>query len=414
MLNIRKTIAGLAIFSLPLGSVFAQEEEDRLTFSAKGFVDTYHAVRAHDSCDLMSSRSRVRLEGRVARGGGSAFVSANATYNALLPEQTGVFLREAFVEGECKGWNFRLGRQIVTWGVADGLQLTDVVSPMDYTEFLAQDYDDIRVPVNAVRLCTVSEHFRSEVLWVPVPEFFVLPTDPGNPWNIKMNGLPCQFVEQRPSKLLENGDFGARLCFNYSGLDFSLAALRTFNKMPAFQVLGLTPEKQLLLAAEYRRLTMLGADFSFPLDKFVIRGEVAEYLGALQTCSVPGKAPLSRNQTQMLVGVDWYPGNYWTLMLQYNHSVVDNYSPTISAYRNQGMVVLNISKELCHNLLKLNTFGRIDCANNGGFFFRFNADYLLTDQLTLSAGYDWFRAESGTFSMYDSNDECYVKGKFSF
>ena len=45
----------------------------------------------------------------------------------------------------------RLGRQFVIWGAADGVRVTDLVSPMDMTEFLAQDYDDIRMPVNALR-----------------------------------------------------------------------------------------------------------------------------------------------------------------------------------------------------------------------------------------------------------------------
>lgn len=80
-------------------------------------------------------------------------------------------------------WDIRAGKQIVTWGVADGLRVTDLISPMDYTEFLAQDYDDIRVPVGALRARYIHDVWSVEAVLVPVPEFFKIPTDPSNPWS---------------------------------------------------------------------------------------------------------------------------------------------------------------------------------------------------------------------------------------
>ena len=119
------------------------------SWQLKGLVDTYHAFRSEKPNDWMSSRTRLRGEVGKNFAGSSLFVSFNATYNALLKERTGFELREAYLDHRQEHWGFRLGRQLVIWGAADGVRITDLVSPMDMTEFLAQDYDDIRMPVNA-------------------------------------------------------------------------------------------------------------------------------------------------------------------------------------------------------------------------------------------------------------------------
>ncbi len=114
------------------------------SWQLKGLVDTYHAFRSEKPNDWMSSRTRLRGEVGKNFAGSSLFVSFNATYNALLKERTGFELREAYLDHRQEHWGFRLGRQLVIWGAADGVRITDLVSPMDMTEFLAQDYDDIR------------------------------------------------------------------------------------------------------------------------------------------------------------------------------------------------------------------------------------------------------------------------------
>ena len=160
------------------------QDEDSLRVGVKGFVDTYHAVRTEQPNDWMSSRTRVRGEVSVEKGHAGAFVSANLVYNAILKERTDFQLREAYAYYSDQHWDLRAGRQIVVWGVADGLRLTDVISPMDYTEFLAQDYDDIRIPVGGLRLRYSHEKWSLEAVAVPVSSFFELPTDTENPWSV--------------------------------------------------------------------------------------------------------------------------------------------------------------------------------------------------------------------------------------
>lgn len=354
--------------------------QDGLAVSVKGFVDTYHAVRAGSPGDWMSSRSRVRGEFQLEKDGGGAFVSANLVYNALLKDLSGFQPREAYAFWGNPHWDIRAGRQIISWGVADGLRVTDLISPMDYTEFLAQDYDDIRIPVGALRVRYLRDSWSLEAVAVPVAEFFKLPTDPANPWSVGM--LP---PEIRPDPVLKNAEYGARFCCFLGGVDFSLMALRTWTKMPELQVDHIG----------YHRLTVIGGDVSIPLGKFVFRGELADNI-----------SDGGSHQGNALAGLDWYPGADWNVSAQFNHTWQKEGTPS-------SLVTLRVSKALFNNALTLSSFAYAD-VREGGVFNRFSADWGLTDQIHAFLGYDYFYADGGMFLLYKDNSEIWVKLRYSF
>jgi len=368
-------LGGLAVF-FTAGRLLAQEEFD---LSFKGFVDTYHALRTESPGDWMSSRTRARGEFRLERSGGGIFLSANLVYNALLKDQSGLRLREAYAYWENPHWDIRAGKQIIVWGVADGLRVTDLISPMDYTEFLAQDYDDIRIPVGALRLRYLRDSWSLEAVVVPVPEFFKLPTDPANPWSV--GTLP---PEVRPDPLAKNMEYGVRFACFPGGVDFSLMALRTWDKMPVFLVDHLG----------YQRLTVIGGDVSIPFGNFVFRGEMADNIRAQ-----------GGHQGNVLAGLDWYPGLDWNVSAQFNHSFGAGDCVTLATLR--------VSKALLNNALTLSTFAYADLRNLG-VFNRLSADWTASDQIHVVLGYDYFHADEGMFARYARNSEVWMKLKYSF
>lgn len=387
-----RSVIVLALLLCTIPRPVVAQDEDAVRFGIKGFVDTYHALRTERPNDWMSSRTRVRGEFSVEKGHCGAFVSANLAYNAILKERSGFQLREAYAYYSNNHWDVRAGRQIITWGVADALRLTDIISPMDYTEFLAQDYDDIRIPVNGLRLRYSREKWSLEAVAIPVNSFYDLPTDSKNPWSIGSVSIGAE-----PAFKICNMEYGGRLSFFLSGIDFSFSALHTWNKQPVIcNGVG-----------EYRRMTMLGADMSVPIGKFVVRGEVAEYLDEAQSASVCQEVPRSAS-TNALLGIDWYVGNDWTLSAQYMHKYV-----AWGEHRNSGLATLRIAKDLLHNTLSLQTFAYID-VTNGGLFNRFSIDYALNDQLHAIVGHDLFHADAGMFSVYKKNSELFLKFKYSF
>ena len=383
---------------------------DELQVQVKGFLDTYHAARTEGKGEWLASRTRARGELTLEKGGARLFVSMNAIYNALLKEQTGITLREAYLSYANAHVDLRAGRQIIIWGVADALRLTDQISPMDYTEFLAQDYDDIRTPVNAFRLRLVRQAFNVELVCIPVSDFFTLPTDERNPWAAHIDApMPYTFDldSRKPKTRLRNVEFGGRLSVNLSGIDFSFCGLHTWNKMPAFSYAVDPSGASMTVVGHYRRLTMFGA-----VGRFVVRGELAANLNEVQNAEF-GSEVQGRNVFNALLGVDWYAGNDWMLSAQYAHKHVGGSLAGLSVLRNTGVATVRVSKELFRNTLALSSFAYID-VSHGGVFNRLSCKYDLNDQISLTAGYDYFHADAGMFAMYSRNSEVWVKLKYGF
>ena len=385
--NLYTTVLGLSLCCST--GLWAQDESAGLQADVKGFVDSYHAVRSESPNDWMSSRSRVRGELTLSHGQAGAYLSANLIYNAVLPDKTGFALREAYLTHNTPHWDVRVGRQIVTWGVADGLRLTDVISPMDYSEFLAQDYDDIRIPVGGLRIRYGRERWNLDVVAVPVAEYFVLPTEANNPWSV--GALPP--IEQ-PRHRLYNMEYGARWSAYLSGMDLSISALHTSQKTPELY------RGQLC----YRRMGMVGGDLSVPIRQVVVRLEVASYL-------------YDEGATHALLGLDWYMPGSCTLSAQYAHQLKRKGEVDVNTgrrgSRQSGLATLRLSKDLCHSQLNVQTFAYVD-GTNGDVFDRTSADYALTDQIHLLIGYDILHADSGQFYLYRHNSEAWIKAKYSF
>ena len=399
-----------------LQETYDKDSDDALQVRVKGFLDTYHALRTTENTDWMASRTRARGEVRLEKGATALFVSLNAIYNGILKERTGIELREAYLSYTKGNLDLRVGRQIVIWGVADALRLTDCVSPIDYTEFLAQDYDDIRMPVNGLRAKYTLGAITAEAVFNPVTNFAVIPTDLRNPWAMRFpyTSLPysIDLESGKPEKRLKNMEYGGRITVNLSGVDFSVSALRTWNKLPALRMGMTTDGKSLHIDARYHRMTMLGADCSLPIGQFVIRAEVAKYINEAQNATM-GCEVECRNALNTLIGIDWYPGNDWNASLQYCHKYTSGNLERLPIYRHAGIATARLAKELLQNTLKLSTFAYVD-VTNGGIFNRFSASYSLNDQIELTAGYDYFHADKGKFQMYSKNSEAWVKMKYSF
>jgi hypothetical protein len=396
----------LPVFLLPSAMVFPQ-------IDLQGFVDTYHSVRLKSPNDFLSSRNRLRLEMMMIKGNASVFTSVNFLKHHTLSDQSGIVLREAYIDYTTDRWDLRIGRQIIIWGKADGVQVTDVISPMDYTEFLARDYDDVRMPVDAVKFRILKETFNIELVWVPIFQEAVLP-GAGNPWAVSTEfpeNVAIEYGETlSPKSTLKNGELGGKLSFYLKGVDFSFSAMHTWDKSPALRRQYLAPGR-LLVRPEHHRLTFFGFDFSLPLGDYVVRGETAYSIGKhLETADV---GLLKKNTLKWLLGVDWYPGDGWNVSVQVTGTEILDYETLITDESHTYFATLNFSKKLLRETLTLSTFAYVGL-NRGEMFNRCSAEYAINDGLHLSLGVDLFLGSNGLFGQYKDNSEAWIKAKYSF
>ncbi|TAJ06856.1 hypothetical protein DMA11_22305 [Marinilabiliaceae bacterium JC017] len=404
----------LFLIIVVLSPIITEAQDNKTNFKFNGFFDTYHAMRSKDPHDFLSSRSRVRGELKKTHNKSSVFVSANINHNAILEDLSGFELREAFLDYTAENWSLRAGRQIIIWGAADGVRITDLISPMDLTEFLARDYDDIRMPVDAIKFRTFNQFMKLELVFVPLFTGFVLPVDPANPWALSLedSAVKTKYAEGVvPSKTIDNSEFGGRLTFNLPGVDFSVAGLYTWDKMPVMNARMVNDT--LCISPEHYRMTFLGGDVSVPLGNLVFRSELAYNFNkhfALQ--SLNGQL-VKKNTCNYLVGVDWYPAGEWSVMMQYSSELIFDYIDAINNEEQTSLLTLNVAKKLMNSTLKLSDFTYYDL-NYDGFYSRMAVDYSLSDQIHMLIGYDWFYGDKGKFGMYKDNSEIWVKAKYCF
>lgn len=391
-----------------------------VNFEPQGFLDTYYSVRMHDPYDYLSSRTRLRLEAWITKEKTSLFASINAINNNVITSNSGIELREAYLNYQTDKWDLRVGRQIIVWGKADGIAITDIISPWDYTEFMARDFDDIRLPVDALKLRLLFDTATLEILWLPVFRPAILPPS-GTPWALKQE-LPSEnrnvkFDDPvKPDFSLKNCEIGGRLSFYLPGFDFAISSFYTWDDFPT-QHRTVSVENDIILThyfPEYHRLTYIGAEFSTPWKDFVLRGEAAFCKNKYFEPENPlSEILFKRNTLNWMIGVDWTPGNDWMLTAQFVDNFILKYDQAIKNHEHTMLLTLHVSKKLFRQSLTLSTMGYFGI-NDKDCFVRTSIDYALTDELHLLFGVDIFAGEQGLLGQYKDNDEVWIKVKYSF
>ena len=121
--------------------------------SVTGFVRNYNAIQIPSDNDIIIGRNRIRLDLTRNLSNGRIFIS-NDIQNLYSAASDSVLYRprEAYLELYFDTFDLRVGRQIISWGRADGTFITDILTPVDLREFLTQDFNDLRVGLTAANL----------------------------------------------------------------------------------------------------------------------------------------------------------------------------------------------------------------------------------------------------------------------
>lgn len=182
-------------------------------------------------------------------------------------------LREGYLEVARERWELRIGHQIITWGRADELNPTDVITPKDFLLLLPEGSPAYRFGVTALKLdYFLPRGLRLSGVWVPAFTPSLIPyADP--PPGIRLR-------QRLPAATVANGAAGLKLDRSGETLDASLSYFYGFNLFPELHVANNTTDSETgavraTIDALYKRQHMIGADFATVRGRFGYRGEVA-------------------------------------------------------------------------------------------------------------------------------------------
>ncbi len=408
-----KIFAGLLLL-FATGLVYTQE-----SISINGYVRNYTGVLIEEpnNFSIIQNTLDLNFEKRSAK---TAFKVNPYLYhytdNKLEPG-----LREAYMDMYFKNFDIRVGKQQIIWGKAEGVFITDIVSPKDLREFLLPDFDEIRIGITSFKLNYYKGSHTFEAVWAPVFTPTQVP-ESSSIWSPKMDFPVIPEWDNSTSEIkpgLENSEIFVRYSLMASAFDFELVGGYFYYDDPALhltkqidpadmQITGLTARP------EYHRVTMGGGSFSLPLGDFVLRGEGAYYTGRhFQTANpaIPD-ATTEKNNLHYMAGLDYTLGGV-KLSAQFIQEYILDYEEGINYDEMENTMTILAKKDFFREKLWIELFSYIGL-NNEDALVRPGIIYDFADGFEIKGGANIFVGESGRFGQYDANDMVYMKIKYSF
>ncbi len=157
--------------SLPTASLLASsdnsdgyEEESRLSMSGFFRNETSFYLKdkenVHDKGDLLKFENTVNLDINYKISDESKIhaqtnfiydTKAISGYKGHRINTQNDYLRELYLDTRGGDWEFRIGKQQLAWGTADGVKFLDIINPTDYREWGQNSMEDSRIPLWMVK-----------------------------------------------------------------------------------------------------------------------------------------------------------------------------------------------------------------------------------------------------------------------
>ncbi len=364
------------------GGLVSWLQQQRIATTAR--VDEFHLDhRLDDASDSMLASVEVKALPRLADHLDGLFdLRPSFTNNRV---QSGGFplVREAFLTQHFATADVSLGRQILIWGRADGINPTDNITPHDYITLLPFD-DDQRFGVWGLRY---TQYFGEDFSLTSFATPFFEPT------RVPKLDMPNPPQYPKPGRTIDNSTLAFKLDKTGGDVDASLSYYRGLSQFSAARLLGsnaMGPE----LGFHYDRMEIFGADVARTLGHYGFRGEVS-YQRPLEADD--GQAASKTPEVFGIVSLDRTVDDNLNIEAQaYWVWVQDFHDPDAVADPVQRSVAIN-------NAVFANQLDR----NNGGFTLRFDkkwfGDALEADVMAVYnlPRHDWFSRSYLSYAIDD-------------
>ncbi len=387
-----------------------------------GFVRNYTGVQFNNG-DFNILQNTLNLNFEMM--GDKVALKANPMLYLYDIDSLNFIFREIYLDLYFNAVDIRIGKQQIVWGKADGVFITDIVSPLNLTEFLLPDFDEIRIGVYAAKINFYFGSSTIEAIWKPVYAGNEFPA-PGSIW-YKPPELPAPATFDRSKEeinpSLENSEIYLKYSLSSSAIDFDVMGAYVWDQTPTMHVqkefgldsLGNPILTGLLITPEHHRLYLAGGSFTSTIKSFVVRGEAAYYNGKyFQTADPRAEdALIQKDYLHYVVGLDYGIGNL-KLSTQFIQKYIMDYDDFIDEDEFQNTMTFLARYDAMRETLHLELFSYIGL-NYGDALIRPMVTYDVSDGFSILFGSNIFVGdERGMFGKYGDNSMIYTKIKYYF
>lgn len=304
--------------------------------------------------------------------------------------------------------DLKIGRQVVVWGKADNLRVTDVLNPLDNRIPGMVDIKYKRLPVTMSKFdyYTGSWNFSgivvNEIRFDKIPVFNsdFFPGDAPAP------------PEKDPTNFsLDTQQFGLAANGIFSGWDLSLYQAWVYDNRAHLSLETGTPVRV------HNRVSMTGLTGNVAFGNWLLKGEGA-WWHDLEFATVPDEQV---DRVDLMVGIEYTGFSETMLSFEFvNRHIVDfddrlKLSPDF-AQQDLQQTALMFSRDFVHDTLQL----KILCSIFGthgedGAFERFQLEYDFNDHVTLTGGVIFYQSgDQFAFSEVEDNDRVFLEFMYAF
>ena len=326
-------------------------------------------------------------------------------------------LREIYLEGSPFGnLDIKLGKQIVSWGVANSLRVVDVLNPTDDREFGMTDLEDIRLPIAMTKLDYYIGDLKLEAVAVHEIKF-----NKSAPFGSDFNPSTQKINEVIPESSAENTEYGLALIGTFSGWDASLHWAQYFDDTAHFKItkvtfipgLGAVPT----LEQRHSRLTMGGATLSIPSGNFIWKAEAAKLQG-MEFALVTDK---TFSRTDVLVGSEYSGWSDTSLTLEFGVQHLNDFDVKLeespdSQLEDRIATTVSFMQDFINQTLHLSLVGMmIGKSGQDGGLNRMSLEYDVMDAFSVTGGVMLYQpGENAYFQNLNENDRIFFEVRYSF
>ena len=402
-------------------NLFAQNLE------INGYVRSYLGVLTNDTNDYSINQNTLDL--KLKRTDDNVSFFANPFIYQTPNQDVTLGLREAYMDVYFDNMDLRIGKQQIIWGKADGMFITDIVSPKDLGEFLLRDFDEIRTGITSLKANYYLGDNTVEMVWIPTFTPTIMPDETSIWSRIPEFPLPITIDESQkeiPGRL-ENSEGFIKFSGMSSLLDYEIMAGSMWDDDPNLHVSPIIEQGNpqplgLTLTPKHHQLTLVGGSFSSELGGLILRGEGAYYMGKQFSALNPDQlnlptSLLEKDYAHYLIGTDFSIGTT-RFSTQFIQRAILDYDDLIVQDELDNTMTFLANRTFLQETLTLQLFGYFGL-NNEDALIRPSVTYDLADGFEILAGANIFvknedSENTGQFGYYDDNDMIYVKMKYSF
>jgi Protein of unknown function (DUF1302) len=304
--------------------------------------------------------------------------------------------------------DLKIGRQVVVWGKADNLRVTDILNPLDNRIPGMVDIKYKRLPVAMTKFDYYSGPWNLSAIVINEVRFDKTPVFnsdffPGD--------TPLPPEREPTSFALDSQQYGLALNGIFSGWDLSLYQAWVYDNRAHLTMDSGTP----LLV--HSRVSMTGLSANVAFGNWLLKGEAAWWQD-LEFATLPEQ---DFERLEFMAGIEYTGFSETILSLEFvNRHLLDfderlGLSPDF-ARQDQQQTALMFSRDFVNDTIQL----KILCSIFGfhgedGAFERFQLKYDLNDYVTLTGGVIFYQSgDQVAFSEVADNDRLFFEYSYAF